>query len=169
MNLNLAANSVGFYQISKLLCIPTTIVLEYILNKSQQKLTLKMILSVILIMLGMGLVAVNEISCSIHGIFWAVCGVLCTSLAQIYFCPLQKELNLNALQMLLHLSPILTIGSFLMIPIFESTKELIDFKIFSYLVIDILISTVMAVLLNVSNYLGVFLCWFLCWFMTAFD
>lgn len=29
MNLNLARNTIGFYQISKLLCIPTTIVIEY--------------------------------------------------------------------------------------------------------------------------------------------
>jgi solute carrier family 35 protein E3 len=158
MNFNLATNSIGFYQISKLSCIPITLLLETITNRRQQNLTLQMGISLCLIMFGMCLVAVNEVSFNFKGSMWAVCGVLCTSFAQIYFGPLQKELNLNALQILFHLSPILAFGSFATIPLFENTKELLDFQIEKNVVFDVLISCCMAVLLNISNYLGEYEC-----------
>ena len=154
MNFNLAANSIGFYQISKLACIPVTLLFETILNRRQQILTSKMIFSLLSIIIGMGLVAVNEISFNFQGFIWAFCGVICSSCAQIFFSPLQKELNLDALQMLFHLSPILTIGSFATIPLFENVKELIDFKFDKTVIFDIGFSCVMAILLNTSNYLG---------------
>jgi hypothetical protein len=68
MNYNLATNSIGFYQTSKLSCIPITLMIETILNKRQQNLSFKMVFSLFLILLGMGLVAVNEISFNIEGI-----------------------------------------------------------------------------------------------------
>jgi Triose-phosphate Transporter family len=159
MNFNLAKNSVGFYQISKLACIPITLLLETFLNRRQQILSYKMIASLLFIMFGMGLVAVNEISFNVEGFIWAAAGVLCSSCAQIFFSPLQKELNLDALQMLFHLSPILTIGSFATIPLFENVTELIRFDINSKVVIDIGMSCCMAVLLNTSNYLGMCIHW----------
>jgi solute carrier family 35 protein E3 len=110
MNYNLATNSIGFYQTSKLSCIPITLMIETILNKRQQNLSLKMVFSLFLILLGMGLVAVNEISFNIEGTIWAICAVIFSSCAQIFFGPLQRELNLNALQMLFWLSPIMTLG-----------------------------------------------------------
>lgn len=118
-----------------------------------------MIASLLFIMFGMGLVAVNEISFNVEGFIWAAAGVLCSSCAQIFFSPLQKELNLDALQMLFHLSPILTIGSFATIPLFENVTELIRFDINSKVVIDIGMSCCMAVLLNTSNYLGMCMHW----------
>lgn len=102
----------------------------------------------------MVLVAVNEISFNLKGSIWAFCGVICSSCAQIFFSPLQKELNLDALQMLFHLSPLLTIGSFATIPLFENVKELIDYKFDKTVIIDIFFSCFMAILLNTSNYLG---------------
>ena len=154
MNFNLATNSVGFYQISKLACIPITLLLETVLNRRQQILSIKMTTSLLLILFGMGLVAVTEVSFSVKGFLWAAAGVLCSSLAQIFFAPLQKDLNLDALQMLFHLSPILTIGSFATIPIFENTEELLNFKMSKTIIFDVGISCCMAVLLNTSNYLG---------------
>ena len=157
MNFNLASNSVGFYQISKLACIPITLLLETLLNRRQQILSIKMTTSLLLILLGMGLVAVTEVSFSVKGFLWAAAGVLCSSLAQIFFAPLQKDLNLDALQMLFHLSPILTLGSFATIPIFENTEELLNFKLSKRVIFDVGISCCMAVLLNTSNYLGDYL------------
>lgn len=154
MNFNLASNSVGFYQISKLACIPVTLLLETALDRRQQILTFRMVISLVSIMIGMSLVAVNEIQFNYEGFIWASCGVICSSCAQIFFSPLQKQLNLDALQMLFHLSPFLTVGSFATIPLFENTTELLDFKIDKNVIVDIGISCFMAVLLNTSNYLG---------------
>lgn len=62
MNLSLAANSVGFYQLAKLSTIPCILVLETILQVRQQSLTLPMILSLLFILLGIGFHTVHDVS-----------------------------------------------------------------------------------------------------------
>jgi len=84
MNFNLAANSVGFYQISKLSCIPVTLLLETLLGRRQQALTLRMSLSLASVIFGMAMVAVNEVSINALGCWWACCAVVTTSLAQVH-------------------------------------------------------------------------------------
>ena len=153
MNFNLATNSVGFYQISKLSCIPVTLFLETLLGRQQQHLTLRMISSLVAILIGMGLVAVNELSINTIGCLWAACAVFTSSLAQIFFAPLQKELGLNALQLMFHLSPIMTIGSLLTIPMFEDVSALYAYNVKLNLVIDVLITCFMALGSNVTNLL----------------
>ena len=129
MNFNLATNSVGFYQISKLSCIPVTLVLEKLLGRRQQMLTIRMILSLSAIICGMMLVAVNEVAINAIGCGWAFCAVITTSLAQIFFAPLQKELSLNPLQMMFHLSPLMTLGSIITMPMFENMRDLMRFEV----------------------------------------
>ena len=153
MNFNLAANSVGFYQISKLSCIPVTLFLETLLGRRQQILTLRMMFSLVAIIIGMGLVAINEVSINAVGCLWAACAVCTSSLAQIFFAPLQKELGLNALQMMFHLSPIMTIGSLLTIPMFEDVTALYDFDVKLTLVVDVVVSCFMALASNLTNFL----------------
>ncbi len=119
MNLNLANNSVGFYQPSKLASIPCTLLIETILNVRQQELTLAMASSLLLISLGLAIFIVNDIQLNFIGFFWAVLAVLSTSLAQVWFSPLQRDLKLNSIQLLFHTSPVLTLGSFIIIPLFE--------------------------------------------------
>lgn len=105
MNFNLSYNSVGFYQASKLACIPTTLLIESLLNKRHHDLTIILNISLLFIIIGVGLICVTEVSYTLTGVIWASLGILSTSLAQIFFSPLQKELNLNALQLLFHTSP----------------------------------------------------------------
>ena len=57
MNLNLAHNSVAFYQVSKLCCIPVTLFIESIFGMRKQQLTVMLVLSLLLIMGGMALVS----------------------------------------------------------------------------------------------------------------
>lgn len=152
MNFNLAANSIGFYQISKLFCIPLTLFLETLLGRRQQNLTIKMNISLLLIISGMGLVAVNEVSVNLIGTLWALSAVLSVALAQIYFGPLQKDLDLNAIQMLFHLSPVMMVGSIIAIPLLEDSKKLIEFDITETFLIDVAISSGMAVINNLTNF-----------------
>ena len=153
MNFTLAKNSVGFYQISKLSCIPVTLFIESMLGVRQQHLTTNLIFSLSLIMIGMTLVAVHEVSFNTEGLLWAILGVCSTSAAQVWFAPLQKDLQLDALQLLFHTSPWLTFAAFSLVPVFENTNELIDTTLTSSMVYDIACSCVFAALLNSTNYL----------------
>jgi hypothetical protein len=72
---------------------------------------------------------------------------------QIFFAPLQKELGLNALQMLFHLSPLMTFGSILAIPLLEDVKALVRYDVTYDLAVDVLVSCVMALGSNVTNFL----------------
>lgn len=153
MNFNLAENSVGFYQISKLLCIPVTLFLEWTMNQRRQKMTLYLLLSLIMIIAGVLCVVVNDVKYTDLGLIWSFFGIVCTSLAQIYFSPLQKELDLNSIQLLFHTSPWLTFGSFLVTPLFDHTNTLMQIDITFQLLVDLILSSMLAFILNISNYI----------------
>jgi len=153
MNFNLAENSVGFYQISKLLCIPVTLLLEWTMNQRRQKITIFLLLSLVMIIAGVICVVVNDVKYTDLGLIWALFGIICTSLAQIYFSPLQKQLELNSIQLLFHTSPWLTFGSFIITPLFDHTNKLMQINITFQLLIDLLLSSILAFVLNISNYL----------------
>lgn len=155
MNMNLAYNSVGLYQISKLLCIPTILVIETIINQRKQELTMTMILSLCMIMLGVALFAVkdsNIMHSRILGYIWAALAILATSLSQVYFGPLQKALDFNPMQLLYHTSPLLTLGSFVIIPLFENRMDLMNTVLTIELVKNLVFTCIGAVLLNLTNY-----------------
>jgi hypothetical protein len=71
---------------------------------------------------------------------------------------------------------IFIIGSFATIPLFENTQELLDFQLEKNIVFDIGISCCMAVALNTSNYLGIYMyvdnkkytCMFVCLYVCIY-
>lgn len=152
-NYSLAYSSVGFYQISKLFCIPVTLVLETLLDLRQQQLTFNLIFSLIILVTGMSLVVDNELSSNIKGLIWTILGILATSSAQVFFSPLKKELGLDAMQLLFHTSPWLAFCSFVFVPAIEDTNKLIDYTLSYEVVIYVFLSCMIAVAFNTSNYL----------------
>jgi solute carrier family 35 protein E3 len=152
MNYCLAESSIGFYQISKLACIPTILLLEKIFDVRNQTLSTGLVCSLIMIITGMCLVIQQEIIINIRGVCWAVLGVVTTSLAQIFFNPLQKELNLDPMQLLYHTSPWLVIGSAATLPYFEDINHLVSFSFDRYCIGMIALTCVISVLFNISNY-----------------
>lgn len=152
MNNCLANSSIGFYQISKLGCIPITLLLETLLGRSRQQLTGNLLFSLLLITIGMILVVRQEIVYSEVGLMWAVAGIITTSAAQIYFAPLKKELELDSLQLLFHTAPWLTFGSFAMIPLFENVDEILNYGLDVELLTAVGMSCLAAVVFNISNY-----------------
>lgn len=151
MNLSLASNSIGLYQMSKLACIPMTLLIEYILNRQSQVFTFALMSSLSLITVGVGIVAFVEVEYSSIGIVWATLGCLSTSLAQIYFNAMKNKLNLDPIQLLLHTSPLLTFGSFTLSYLFEQ-GSMVDIKLTIPLLTGIFISCFCAFFLNVTNY-----------------
>lgn len=153
MNLNLKYNSVAFYQVSKLLCIPCTILLERIFRLKGTELNFATISSLLFIIAGMLLISEGEIEYDSHmGLIFMGLGVLCTSVAQVFFGPLQASLGLNSLQLLFHTSPWMAFACFLITPICEDTSRLVDFNLTGAVLLALTTSCIMAFLLNISNY-----------------
>jgi solute carrier family 35 protein E3 len=81
MNFNLKMNSVGFYQLSKLCNIPVMVSVNYILyNKKTPARTLA---TLVVLLLGVALFSINEVSFNIPGSIIAVIAVLFTTASQM--------------------------------------------------------------------------------------
>ncbi len=152
MNYCLAESSIGFYQVSKLVCIPTILLFERLRGVQHQTLTVSLVGSLGLVLVGMCLVVQNEIVVNMKGVIWGLLGVITTSLSQIFFGPLQKELGLDSIQLLYHTSPWLVIGSVAIMPLFEDTVGLISFKHEKSSSTMLVMSCAISVIFNVSNY-----------------
>jgi solute carrier family 35, member E3 len=152
MNYCLSNSSVGFYQVAKLFCIPLTLLCEVIFGMQQEIMTYRLVFSLMLILLGMYMVIKEEVSTNFNGFIWGLSGVICTAASQVFFGPLKKGLGLDAYQMLFHSTPWLTFGSFIFVPIFENTTELIAFQLTPDVVFTIILTCAVAVAFNVSNY-----------------
>jgi len=152
MNYCLSHSSVGFYQVVKLFCIPLTLFFEHLFGLQQEVISTTLLLSLLLIIAGMAMIIREEVSTNVTGILWGLCGIVTTALSQVFFGPLKKGLNLDAFQLLFHTSPWLTFGSFISVPVFEDTEALIAYDLHSVLICNVLLTCVIAVAFNVSNY-----------------
>lgn len=97
MNFNLQMNSVGFYQLSKLCCVPFMVVYDY--TVFGKKTSLPILASLGTLLVGIGIFSINDIEFNIKGTFIAAIAVACVSLFQIYTGSKQKEFNLNGPQL----------------------------------------------------------------------
>jgi solute carrier family 35, member E3 len=151
MNLNLAYNSVGFYQLSKLVCIPFTIAVQRICFGIEASMRVK--LTLIPILLGVGLATVHDIAVNFRGTIFAILAVVFTSFSQIFTQSYQQSLDCNALQLLYLTSPIIMTGMLLLTPFFDDTRKLWNTEWTNGLVGWILVSCSLALGVNISNYL----------------
>lgn len=166
---NLAKNSVGFYQISKLACIPATLVLQYLLYKKKVSYDTKLSLFVILLGVGISTVAevsingqpivnflclyVNRFSFAATGFFFAAIAILFTAQGQIFTSSSQSQMGLDSMQLLYHTSPQIAMSMFVCIFLFEDITAIASFD-YSVPIVILTISTCfLAVLVNISNYL----------------
>ena len=98
MNLSLQTNSVGFYQITKLLCIPATVFVQSVFYG--MKFTWKVKVCLTVIVFGVGVVTVTDLELNRLGTVYGVCAILCTSVSQIMLGEGQSRFKLSPLQML---------------------------------------------------------------------
>lgn len=150
MNLNLANNSVGFYQLSKLACIPFTLFVQYVAYK--QSVSRAVQLTLIPITFGVGYATIYDLDINLLGFVFAACAVAATSMAQIFTNTYQKSLDCDAMQLLYHTSPYIALGMIMMCPFFDDVKALIAFQYTPGCVMRIGVSCVLALGVNISNY-----------------
>jgi solute carrier family 35 protein E3 len=151
MNLNLSHNSVGFYQLSKLVCIPITLAIQYFAyNQSVSRLVQFTLLP---ILFGVGFATVYDIEVHTIGLVFASFAVVATALAQIFTNTYQKSLDCNAMQLLYHSAPVISVGMLLMCPLFDDLGKLMEYEFTSDCVFRIILSCFFALGVNISNYL----------------
>eukprot|EP01006_Ploeotia_vitrea_P065399 TRINITY_DN9161_c0_g1_i1.p2 TRINITY_DN9161_c0_g1~~TRINITY_DN9161_c0_g1_i1.p2 ORF type:complete len:329 (+),score=190.78 TRINITY_DN9161_c0_g1_i1:98-1084(+) len=156
MNLNLAHNSVGFYQISKLACIPVTLFLQYQWYGKAVSANVKG--SLVIILAGVAIATVSDVTLNFTGMVFAGVAVFFTTFGQILTNANQKDLGLDALQLLYHTSPLMGAGMACLIPFFDNVSptdpnSLINFKFTPPVVGGVLLTCLLAVGVNISNYL----------------
>ena len=126
MNLNLKRNSVGFYQLSKLACIPVTLSIEYLAyNKTISRLVQ---MTLVPILFGVGFATIYDLDINMIGTIFAIIAVLATATSQIYLKQIQKPLDCTPLQILYHTSPLVCLGMLMLVPFFDNYKEILEFE-----------------------------------------
>ena len=122
MNLNLSHNSVGFYQLSKLACIPVTLLIQLVAYGERVPRAVQSTL--IPIICGVGYATVYDMEVNTLGTTYAAAAVIATAAAQIFTNTYQKSLDCNALQLLYHTSPLISVGMLVLCPFFDDIDGL---------------------------------------------
>ncbi|XP_057417254.1 UDP-rhamnose/UDP-galactose transporter 6-like [Lotus japonicus] len=116
MNVSLMWNSVGFYQIAKLSMIPVSCFLEVVLDNVRYSRDTK--LSILLVLLGVAICTVTDVSVNTKGFVAAIIAVWSTALQQYYVHFLQRKYSIGSFNLLGHTAPaqaasLLLVGPFL--------------------------------------------------------
>ncbi|KAL9277253.1 hypothetical protein ACSQ67_025201 [Phaseolus vulgaris] len=154
MNISLMWNSVGFYQIAKLTMIPVSCLLEVVLDKIRYSRDTK--LSIGIVLLGVGVCTVTDVSVNTRGFIAAFIAVWSTSMQQYYVHYLQRKYSLSSFNLLGHTAPaqaasLLLLGPFLDYWLTNARVDRYDYKTAS--LIFIFMSCTIAVGTNLSQFI----------------
>ncbi|XP_010262106.1 PREDICTED: UDP-galactose transporter 2-like isoform X2 [Nelumbo nucifera] len=134
MNVSLMWNSVGFYQIAKLSMIPVSCLLEVVFDKIRYSRDTK--LSIAVVLLGVAVCTVTDVSVNARGFIAAFVAVWSTSLQQYYVHFLQRKYSLSSFNLLGHTAPaqaatLLLIGPFLDFWLANKRVDTFDYSLMS--------------------------------------
>ncbi|KAG6530415.1 hypothetical protein ZIOFF_012647 [Zingiber officinale] len=157
MNISLMWNSVGFYQvcpIAKLCMIPVSCLLEIVFDKIQYSRATK--LSILIVLLGVGICTVTDVSVNMKGLIAAIIAVWSTALQQYYVHFLQKKYSLGSFNLLGHTAPfqaasLLVLGPFVDYWLTNKRVDAFDYNITC--VFFIILSCTIAVGTNLSQFI----------------
>lgn len=105
LNLSLALNSVGFYQMTKLAIIPFTVALQQLFYAKTFTLRVKLTLGVLLA--GVGVATVNDVQLNGLGTVASAGAIVTTCVSQIWTGSMQKQHSISATQLLHGAAPIM--------------------------------------------------------------
>ena len=95
----------------------------------------------------------HDVDVNFVGLMFAMCAVAATGMAQIYTSSYQKSLGCDAMQLLFHTAPLISVGMLIMCPMFDNVKDLMAYQYSSGTVCRIVISCMFALGVNISNYM----------------
>ncbi|KAL6509843.1 UDP-rhamnose/UDP-galactose transporter 6 [Orobanche gracilis] len=154
MNVSLMWNSVGFYQIAKLTMIPVSCLLEVVFDKIRYSRDTK--LSILIVLLGVAVCTVTDVSVNAKGFIAALIAVWSTSLQQYYVHFLQRKYSLTSFNLLGHTAPaqaasLLLLGPFLDYWLTNKRIDAYEFHLPS--VVFMILSCTIAVGTNLSQFI----------------
>ncbi|XP_057426778.1 UDP-rhamnose/UDP-galactose transporter 6 [Lotus japonicus] len=154
MNVSLMWNSVGFYQIAKLSMIPVSCLLEVVLDKIRYSRDTKLSIGVVL--LGVGVCTVTDVSVNTKGFIAALIAVWSTALQQYYVHYLQRKYSLSSFNLLGHTAPaqagsLLLVGPFL--DYWLTNYRVDQYAYDAYSLMFIILSCTIAVGTNLSQFI----------------
>jgi len=150
-NISLQLNSVGFYQVMKVLTTPVIAVIEYFIYS--KALTQPLMASLTIVCLGVGISSATDVELNLAGTIVALSGVLVTSFYQIWVGTEQRDLQANPLQLLYYQAPI---SAAMLVPavfVLDDFKGLSQFVYSEKTVGLILASCSVALFVNLSTFL----------------
>lgn len=158
-NLSLQYNSIGFYQLMKVLTTPVILIVQYLLYNVSVNNKLK--LTLIPICIGVTLATVSDVELNLYGTIYAILGILSTSLYQIYVKTKQQDLGLDSYQLLFLQAPTSAILVLILSLIFEpwlpsTDSNIVTITTYNYTtesIIMLSISCILAFLINLSIFL----------------
>ncbi|XP_054016596.1 solute carrier family 35 member E3-like [Hylaeus anthracinus] len=149
-NLSLAHNTVGTYQVAKMLTTPCVVIMQMVFYKKHFSMLVK--LTLIPIILGVVINFYYDIQFNIIGTIYATLGVLVTSLYQVMVNIKQREFQMDPMQLLYYQAPLSAIMLFFIVPFLEPMEQTFAH---SWSLIDILmvvLSGVIAFFVNLTSY-----------------
>jgi solute carrier family 35, member E3 len=149
-NLSLVYNSIGFYQLMKVLTTPLIVLIQTLFYGENFSFRIKSSLGVIC--LGVIIATVTDTEANLVGTLVALSALLVTSMYQIWVGTKQKELECNSYQLLYIQAPISAVMLIPIIPILDNTSTLHEMPS-SDAMMAILVSSILAFLVNLSIFL----------------
>ncbi|KAK6150544.1 hypothetical protein DH2020_015476 [Rehmannia glutinosa] len=154
MNVSLMWNSVGFYQIAKLSMIPVSCFLEVVLDSVQYSRDTK--LSILVVLLGVVICTVTDVSVNAKGFIAAFIAVWSTSLQQYFVHYLQRKHSIGSFNLLGQTAPPQAASLLLVGPLMDYwlTEKRVDaFHYTSTSTMFIVLSCAIAIGTNLSQFI----------------
>lgn len=120
-NASLETNSIAFYQLAKLFCIPCMLVHNTFIRKLKPEKQEVTLLSVII--LGVFLFTMSEMEYSLKGCGYALFGIISTSYSQMLIGDFQKKYQLSGSELQLVIAPYQFIISIVCSTLFDATGD----------------------------------------------
>eukprot|EP00128_Syssomonas_multiformis_P018594 Colp12_sorted_trinity150504_noHs@7620 len=150
-NISLSLNSVGFYQLAKVMTTPCIVFIQSVFYG--EKLEWKKKASLVPILVGVCLNSVYDVQLNFLGTVYAAAAVVVTSLYQVWVGQRQKDLGLNSMQLLYYQAPLSAAMLIFVIPVLDDYKALLNYSYTPLSAGTILFSGVVAFMVNLSIFL----------------
>ncbi|XP_063988969.1 solute carrier family 35 member E3-like isoform X2 [Diachasmimorpha longicaudata] len=149
-NLSLAYNTVGTYQVAKMLTTPCVIMMQMCFYDKHFSVMIK--LTLIPIALGVIINFYYDLQFNIRGTIYAGLGVIVTSLYQVWVNRKQKEFQMDPMQLLYYQAPISAAMLFIIIPVLEPLDNTIIRHWSCFDISIVLLSSIVAFFVNLTSY-----------------
>ncbi|KZC11418.1 PREDICTED: solute carrier family 35 member E3-like [Dufourea novaeangliae] len=149
-NLSLAYNTVGTYQVAKMLTTPCVIILQIMFYKKHYSVLVK--LTLIPIILGVTIFFYHDIQFNVIGIIYATMGVFVTSLYQVMLNTKQKEFQMDPMQLLYYQAPLSAIVLLIIVPVLEPVQQTFARSWSLIDLVMVVLSGIVAFFVNLTSY-----------------